>query len=570
MSQVSPASTQTSASSIVQRSSMYQVKNPIRGVVYPPPERLRKYVESGELRETTLVEALIHSFEKNARSVALATEQGDISYAELDERTDRLAAGLIRLGLRPLDRVLFQSGNSIELVWSFVACLKAGLIPVCTLAAHREKEIEYLGRHTEARAHIVQGDDPKFDLPGFALNMKAGIPTMRHIISIRGSDHEGVLRAEDLAAAEDPGAARDAVLAVPRDPFQVGVFQLSGGTTGVPKVIPRMQNDYLLNAELTVQVLGFNPDDVLFMPMPMIHNAAMICFWLPSLLSGATFAIPSGMTPEAWGRIFSEKKPTFIGLIRPLLPRLDAMIEGGLGRLERVRGGWAPDAAKLLREKYGVPTMSMFGMSEGLCMYSRFDDPVEVCDWTVGRPLSALDEVRLIDPVTGKEAEPGQVGMFTCRGPYTLSGYYAAPERNAEAFTEDGFYRSSDLMVQKEIDGKLYYAFAGRTADVVSRGHEKINCEELEGGVSMHPAVAGCAVVGMPDAILGERACAYIVLREGAIVPTLEELGTHLAELGFAKFKWPERIEVVDALPLTKVGKLNKSILREDIRGKLT
>ena len=494
---------------------MHQVHEPLEGVVYPPAERLRRYVEAGELPLTTLVEALSDSFRRHASRVALSAEEGNLTYAELDGLTDRLALGLINLGLRPLDRVLFQMANSRDLICAFLACLKAGLIPVCTLAAHREKEIEYLGNHVEARAHIVQGDDPKFDLEAFALETKGRIASMAHVLSLRGQPRAGVTRLEDLAAQADSVAAADAVARVPRDPFQVALFQLSGGTTGVPKAIPRFQNDYLLNARLSAQWLGFTESDVLFMPMPMIHNAAMICFWLPCLLVGAEFAIPSDMTSEAWGQVFTARKPTFIGLIRALMPRLDGMLDQGLGRLERVRGAWAPDASKLIREKYGIVTQPMFGMSEGLNMYCRPEDPEEARDWTVGVPMSPLDEVRLIDPETGKEVAEGEVGEFTCRGPYTLSGYYKAPERNAEAFTAEGFYRSGDLMVQRRIEGRLFYAFAGRTRDTVVRGHEKINCEELESGVSTHPAVAGCAVVGMPDPVLGERVCAYLVLRHG-------------------------------------------------------
>lgn len=548
---------------------MHQVQQPIPGVIYPPPERLKSYVEAGELRETTLVEALMDSFGRNASRIALTLPEGDVSYAELDSQTDRFAAALIRLGLRPLDRVLFQSGNSGELIIAVLACLKAGLIPVCTLPAHREREIEYLGCHAEARAHIVQADDPKFDLPAFAVKMKASIPTMRHVISIRGEAREGVLCAEDLMAAESVESARAAVRAVPRDPYQVAIFQLSGGTTGLPKMIPRMQNDYLLNAEYSIEMMGFGPDDVLFMPMPMIHNAAMICFWLPSLLAGSTFAVPADMSSEAWGRLFTAKKPTFIGLIRALLPRLDAMLEQGLGNLDHVRGAWAPDASLLIREKYSLIAQPMFGMSEGLNMYCRRNDPEEARDWTVGQPVSPMDEVRLVEPGGTREVAIGEVGEFTCRGPYTLNGYYNAPERNQDAFTADGFYRSGDLMVQKMIAGKLYYAFAGRTKDSISRGHEKINCEDVEGGVSTHPAVAGCAVVGMPDPVLGERVCVYLVLRRGAIAPTVAELGRHLELHGFAKFKWPERIELIPELPLTKVGKLDKAVLRDAIRDAL-
>ena len=350
----------------------------------------------------------------------------------------------------------------------------------------------------------------------------------------------------------------------------MAVFQLSGGTTGVPKIIPRLQNDFLLNARLTAQTLGYLKTDVMFMPMPMIHNACMVCFWLPTLLTGAAYTIPEDMTPEAWGRAFQATRPTFLGLIRALIPRLDAMVERNLGTLGSVRACWCPDAARLMREKYGIPTYAMFGMSEGLNMYAREGDPAEVLDWTVGRPLSPFDEVRLVVPGTDTVAQVGEIGEFRARGPYTISGYFNAPERNREAFTSDGFYKTGDLLVSREIDGKLYYSFAGRTKDVVDRGSEKINCEEVEHAVSTHSSVSACAVIGMPDPVLGERVCAYVVLRENSSLPTVAEMGAHMRGIGLAKFKWPERIEAIAALPLTRVGKLDKGKLRDDIQRRLS
>lgn len=545
------------------------VREPLPGVIYPPASRLRAYVEAGALPETTLIEALIESFERHAGRVALCTPEGDVTYGELDEITDRFAAALIRLGLNPLDRVLFQVGNCKEVIFAVLGCLKAGLIPVCTLPAHREREIEYLGCHADARAHIVQGDDPKFDLTGFALKTQGRIPTMRHVISVRGAVRPGVKRFEDLIAAEPSRDASDAVRKIARDPYQVAVFQLSGGTTGVPKIIPRMQNDYLLNAQLTVAWLGYRDTDVMFMPMPIIHNACMVCFLMPTLLTGAAFTIPADMTPEAWSRVFLEKRPTWVGLIRALLPRLDAMVDRKLASLESVRACWSPDASRLVREKYGLPSYSMFGMSEGMNMYTRAGDPEEALDWTVGRPMSPFDEVRLVVPGSAEPAALGEIGEFTCRGPYTVCGYYNAPERNHEAFTSDGFYKTGDLLVCKEIAGERFYAFAGRTKDVVDRGAEKVNCEEVENAVSTHPAISGCAVIGMPDPVLGERICAYVVVKKNHRAPNVAELGEYMKSIGLAKFKWPERIEAIDALPLTKVGKLDKAPLRDDIRRKL-
>jgi non-ribosomal peptide synthetase component E (peptide arylation enzyme) len=547
-------------------STQVGVREPIPGVIYPPPDRLRSYVAAGELPATALVDALMTSFRVNADRFALHTPEGSLTYRELDETTTRFAGSLLALGLQPLDRVLFQLHNGRELIFAVVGCFKAGLIPVCTLAAHREREIEFLGCHVDARAHIVQGDDPKFDFIEFAQRMQLRIPTMQHVIGVRGPMRPGVRRLEDMVHSTPLDAARSALDAVPRDPYQVGIFQLSGGTTNVPKVIPRMQNDYLLNASLTARWLGYRNTDVMFMPMPMIHNACMICFWLPALLTGAAFTIAADMTPEAWERALARVPATWIGLIRALLPRLEAVVERNPDSIAGVRSFWCPDAARTVREKYGRPAYAMFGMSEGMNMYTRADDPIEVLDWAVGRPISRFDEVRLVEPGTEIEVHAGEIGEFICRGPYTLAGYFNAPERNREAFTRDGFYRTGDLMIYREIDGERIFAFAGRTKDVISRGHEKINCEEVEIAVSTHPAVAGCAVVGMPDPVLGERVCVFAVVREGHAAPRVADFAAHMQSLGLAKFKWPERIEVLDALPLTNVGKLDKAPLRERLR----
>jgi non-ribosomal peptide synthetase component E (peptide arylation enzyme) len=542
------------------------VRNPIPGVVYLSPDRLRLYVDSGELPLSTLPQALAAAFAHHGARIALSTPEGPVSYAQLDDITTRFAGALLQLGLQPLDRVLFQVGNCKELIFAFVGCLRAGLIPVCTLPAHREREIEYLGRHVDARAHIVTGDDSKFDFQAFALKTQKAVPTVQRVISVRGRPRESVLRLEDLVESQSRQSAKQALEHVPRDPFQVGIFQLSGGTTDVPKVIPRMQNDFLLNARLTADWLGYRSNDVMFMPMPMIHNACMVCFWMPALLSGATFSIAADMTPESWGKAMREAPPTWIGLIRALLPRLDALVESKLGSLQSVRSFWCPDAARTVREKYGKPAYAMFGMSEGMNMYTREADPVEIRDWSVGRPLSRFDEVRLVEPGTNREVAAGEIGELTCRGPYTVAGYYNSPERNREAFTSDGFYRTGDLMICSESGGERVYSFAGRTKDVVARGQEKINCEEVEISIATHPAVSGCAVVGMPDPVLGERVCVYVVVRHGHPAPTVQDLSQHMQALGFAKFKWPERVEVIDALPLTKVGKLDKAPLRELIR----
>lgn len=548
---------------------MVGVSNPIPGVTYPDPARLQRYVEAGELGDRGLTEALNRSLRANAGRTAIMSVEGDISYDELDATSARFGAALLAIGLKPLDRVIFQAVNSPELVVALLGCLRAGLIPVCTLAAHRALEIGYIGCHVSARLHIVDGDDPKFDLPDFALKMQQEIPTMRLIVSLRGDRRDGVIAFREMIEGIDAAEAKATIDAIRHDPYQVAIFQLSGGTTGVPKVIPRMQNDYLLNAERVGATMGFRSDDVFFMPMPIIHNACMVCFLLPSLLNGAAFAIAKTMDSADWAEIFQNARPTFIGMMRPLLPRLDRALDLFPQALDNVRGCWSADAAWTINQKYGLHTFGMFGMSEGLCMCTRLEDPVENVSWTIGTPISALDEVRLLAPGTNTPVAPGEIGEMVCRGPYTIAGYYNAPQRNSEAFDEEGFYKSGDLMIERVLDGRRFFMFAGRTKDVVDRGGEKINCEEVENVVSTHESLSGCAVIGMPDPVLGERVCAYLLMRPGRAVPSLGEMQAFLEAKGLAKFKWPERLETIEVLPVTKVGKLDKAALREDIRRRL-
>lgn len=544
---------------------MIGVRDPIPGVIYMPQNRLEQYVADGLLPVTSLIDALMASFLANAGRPCLATADRTWTYHDVDVASDKFAAGLLALGLEPLDRVLFQVHNSPEQVIALVGCLKAGLIPTCTLPAHRQMEIGYIGRHVDARLHIVQGDDAKFDLVDFALAMKDEIPTIRQILAIGGAPRDGVITMDAMIAAQNGAAAKAAVATVPRDPFQVAIFQLSGGTTGVPKIIPRMQNDYLLNGQLNGEMLEFRADDVIFMQMPIIHNAAMVCFLLPAMLAGACFTIARDMTVESWTALAQAHRPSIVGLIRALVPRFEAMIEAIPDLTDGIRCFWSPDTARLLREKYGKPAYHMFGMTEGVNLYCRPGDPDEVLDFTVGRPISPADEVRLVRPGTVEPVEDGEIGEMMARGPYTLSGYFNAPERNRVAITPDGFYKPGDLMVSRIVNGRRYYAFAGRTKDVVDRGAEKINCEEVEGAVMSHPAVAACAVIGMPDPVLGEKVCAYVTLREGHPSPQVPDMQKHLEAKGLAKFKWPERIEAIGLLPLTKVGKLDKAALRADI-----
>jgi non-ribosomal peptide synthetase component E (peptide arylation enzyme) len=219
------------------------------------------------------------------------------------------------------------------------------------------------------------------------------------------------------------------------------------------------------------------------------------------------------------------------------------------------------------RTKELIPSATVqenFGMAEGMLMFVRLDDPEEVRMETVGRPLSPDDEVRLVDD-DDQAVAPGEIGEFLARGPYTLRGYFGAPEYNTRAFTADGFYRSGDLM---RLHATGNYVVEGRKKDLINRGGEKISAEEIENLILMHPAVQNVACVPMPDPILGERMCAYVILRRGAALD-LRELVGFLVNEEIAKHKLPERLEIVDEFPLSPFGKVSKKDLTERITRQL-
>lgn len=544
------------------------VREPLAGVVYQSHDRLRRYVDAGVLTNDTLVSAFGDACRRYPSRVALSEVGWTCTYTELDILTDRAASAFLGLGLKPLDRVIFQLPNSKELVIAFLACLKAGLVPICTLAAHRQLEIGYLGNHAAARAHIVPANDPRFDFVAFSGEMRERIPSLAITITTQGPPEnlDGKAHSlEALIAGQDAIEARKRVAAIQHDPFQVALFQLSGGTTDVPKIIPRFHNEYLYTLRTVVDFHQLDETLVSFTPNPMLHNAPMACAWGPALFFGGEVAISASLDAEAVGPLLEQRRPNWL-IVPPVV--LFRLKDGGwLDRIDfsSAKGFSVTAGVERFRSFVGgAAAWPLFGMTEGLLAYCNSSDPVEAQYTTVGRPLSPHDEIKILAPGTEQELADGEIGELAIRGPCTISGYFDAEERNKVAFTRDGFYRSGDLMYVKVINGTRYLVFEGRLKDVVSRGGEKINCEEIERVAINHPNVNAIAVVAMPDRTYGEKACAFIIPVSGKSVSVID-LGTFLGQQGLAKFKWPERIEIVSDFPLTSSGKLSKPKLREHI-----
>lgn len=540
-------------------------------IVPYPAEFVDRY--RGVLGELTIAGEFRRTADAHPDLPAVFTPDDQISYAELDRRSDRVALGLRELGLGTGDRVLMQFTNSGWAVIAWYGLLKAGLVPVATLAQHREHEIFEIAAQSEPSAHLIEAGFPGQDLAALARATAERTPSLEALLTVGAEDPpEGAVAMESLETTgpDDAGEARAAVEEIQDGiaPDALACLQLSGGTTSIPKLIPRLQAEYWLNARLYAQGMELGAGDSVPHLLPVIHNAGIVCGLHAAHSVGAAFGTCSP-SPEAFTALARRARPTHLMMPPPIQQMIAATPElaEALQTLRVIIWVLGPLPDEVVTEwETGDRVMGqMFGQSEGLCMITPLDAPAEIRHRCVGRPLSGLDEVRVLEPDSERDVEPGEQGELCCRGPYTIRGYYRAPERNREAFTSDGYYRTGDIVVRVEGPGGPYYALEDRIKDLINRGGEKVNALEIEELLADHPAVATAALVAMPDERMGEKACAFIVPAEGADPPDKEAIQAFLDGLGVAKFKWPERVEVRDELPRTNIQKLDKKALRGEV-----
>ena len=342
------------------------------------------------------------------------------------------------------------------------------------------------------------------------------------------------------------------------------MFLLSGGTTGLPKLIARTHNDYSYNARASAELCGLDASTVYLVTLPAAHNFPLACPGiLGTLLSGGRVVMSPSPQPQSTFTTIADEAVTITAVVPAVAQRWLAYAqEHGAPvplRLLQVGGARiADELARQVRPVLGATLQQVFGMAEGLLNYTRLDDPDEMICSTQGRPLSPGDEVRIVD-ADGSDLPDGVPGALLTRGPYTPCGYYRAPEQNARAFTPDGWYASGDV-VRRRPDGNL--VVEGRDKDMINRGGEKISAEEVENLVYRLPGIAQVAAVAAPDPSLGERVCVFVVPQAGADL-TLNTIRDGMAAAGVARYKWPERLEIMTELPVTKVGKLDKKALRD-------
>lgn len=545
----------------------------IEGCIPWPKDLAEEYVSKGYWRNIPLGQEFDNIAEVFPDRVALVLDEEKITYSQLKEIADRLAVSFIRQGLSATDRVVVQLPNILEFVYCYFAFLKIGVIPVMCMPPFRQTEIEYIATKSMAKGYVIPDTYRKFNFLQLAQEIRKAVPSIERVF-VAGQDcYEGQVLIRDLLAEEISREEIEVTLKKYRpDPFDAAVFLLSGGTTGLPKIIPRTHNDYLYNAKITGLNLGVNKDTVYLAIAPLVHNMTLSCPGLMgTLLRGGKVVLTTVTDPENLCKVIEKDKITNVPLVPALILNLlnfEKRKDYDISSLKVIISGGSklnPEVAKRVKPEIGCDLVQQFGMAEGLLTMTQIDDVDEIKFNTVGRPVSPADQIKIIDD-DGNEVQPGETGELCCRGPYTIRGYYAAPEHNRNAFTEDGFYKSGDMF---KIDPKTGCLIVeGRKKDLINRGGEKINCEEIENMVLSHPKVDNASMVAMPDPVMGEKACIYVTLKQKGEF-TLAELNAFLLEKKIAKFKLPERLEVIEQFPLTTVGKISKKDLRKDIENKI-
>lgn len=518
-----------------------------------PESFAQRYRDEGYWRGEVLGDLLKQYSQDEPDRIAIVEPSRRWSYGELDELADKFAAYILECGILAGERIVVQLPNRAMFAIVSIGMFRAGVIPVYALPSHREHEILYLCDYAQAVGYITTDQFQGFNYHKLALTVSMRAKSIKHIFIDGKSD--SFLELSDMPKLRKK---------LPKpDPGSVAFFLLSGGTTGMPKLIPRTHDDYSYQLRATCEVLNFDKNGSYLATISIAHNAALGCpGLLGSLYVGGKTLLPDSPSPddafpliEREGASLTTLMPPLVILWLELAP--DFNIDLSKLLIQVGSAHFAPELAKRVRSELGCKLTQWFGMAEGLLTGTRLDDSEEIIDYTQGRPICAADEIRVVDE-NDQDVPIGSVGELITRGPYTLRGYYKAPEHNAIAFTDDGFLRTGDL-VSMTPEGNMIVE--GRVKDVINRGGEKIVASEVEDLMLEHASIREAAIIGVPDETMGEKSCAFIVTRNNDL--ELRTLRAFLSEKGIAPYKLPDVIKIVQSMPRTHVGKLDKSKLRE-------
>jgi 2,3-dihydroxybenzoate-AMP ligase len=530
-----------------------------------PAARERWYLAQRWWTGETLPGYVLRHCEPDPGAEAVAGSGVRLTRGQLAAQVANAAAAFGSLGVGPGGRVLVQLPNEPALIVVVLALARIGAAAILAVPGLRERELRHVADTGQACAVVVNARAQHGANLAVATTLAATCPSVRHLIVSGPAPARGAIALWDLLARP----ARPAAPAPEPEPADVALYLLSGGTTGLPKLIPRTHRDYVLNLKVSAAVTRLDAASRYLAALPVCHNFALGCPGvLGTLAEGGRVVLTEARRVADAPRLMVREGITIAAAVPGLAlgwaqqarldqvsPRLRVLQVGGA----RLHAGRARDLATVLADTaLGGTVQQVYGMAEGLLCFTRLDDPPEVIDGTQGRPASPGDQWRLTDE-TGADAPPGEPGELWVRGPYTIGGYLASRTVNDAAFAPGGWYRTGDI-VRPHPSGN--FVVEGRRKDFINAGGEKVSAEEVEELTETHPAVLQAAAIAAPSDLLGEEVCVCVTLRPGAAPPTLHALRRYLTSQGMAPYKLPARLRILAELPATAVGKLDKAELR--------
>lgn len=478
------------------------------------------------------------------------------TYQELAQLSDRLAAGLLKKGVKKGEVVSFQLPNIWEFLVVYLACMRIGAISNPMMPIFREKELSYMLSFAESKVVFAPKLFRGFDHQQLLQKLQPSLPKLEKVCILDDQGLEPFM--VDQVTEEDRKQFEDRALS----PNEVFLLMYTSGTTGTPKGVMHTANTHDYSARKFIGRTQFNSSETVFMGSPTAHmTGLMYGVSVPFMLGSTTVLLDQWDADVAWKIIHDEKVAFTMGATPFLADLSDSksleQCNHDAFRLFVCGGAPVPPAlGRRASQRLNVTLMTVWGMTEmGAVTTTLLDDPEEKVFETDGCPYDGTG-VRIINQA-GDLVADGEEGRLQTRGPGNFVGYLKRPEDyDTDA---EGWHETGDLA--KIIHSK-YIRITGRSKDIIIRGGENIPVAVVENALYQHPAIQDTAIVAKPDERLGERAYCFITLREGQTV-TFEQLQEYLLEQGLSKNYWPEFIQILEAMPRTASGKIQKFKLRE-------
>lgn len=548
-------------------------------MILASPEKIREYTEKGYWGARTLLNAFKEHVQRNPERVAVVDPPNKdqlvglpperISYRDLDRAADAVATALLEMGVQKDDVIMVQLPNTWELAMLYIAVARAGAIIAPLPVQWRAREFSYIAGLTQAKVFIATDEFKGFKHILMAEEKQPGLPHLKDLINLS--------RLREMAMGE---IDQDKLEAIEINANDIFTICWTSGTEAEPKGCPLSHNNWFFQGNMIKKVSGFRDGDIQLCLAPLVNMTAMGVQYVPWLIFGGTFVLHQPLDVEICLRQFVEEKVNysiFAPAMMNMMLKHPRISDFDLSSVRTITSGSAPLSKWAIQEfkrRWGIEVVNIWGQNEGTGLLSG---PLDVPDpekraelfpnWGNAGSWSVTGmETKMVDPDSGRlVTEVGGVGELAYRGPNVMSGYFKRPDLTKKAFDDEGFFYTGDLFMIKE---EKFVGFFERKKDIIIRGGFNISAQEVESVIQGHPKVLDVAAVAMPDEVLGERTCVFVVPRPGEAV-SLEELTALMDEKGVAIYKLPERLEIVDQIPRNPVGKIIKSVLREEINGKL-